>query len=182
MLLMRALTDKCVLLDLKPSSCSHKLKLFYGNLWLLHWWLIGIYPGSMRLPSVVMPILCLGFLIPVSWLVNMFVSCCNPIMDLCTEIFQLSFHGMFLFFLKQCHDGQQLYHSRWYQYSTNLHSDLFNSPFSLKALCGDAWCSFSVWSIPSVSSSFSCPEAHQLVDQIAGASRDHVHAQIMVST
>lgn len=66
MLLMRALTDNCVLLDLKPSSCSHKLKLFYGNLWLLHRWLIGIYPGSMRLASVVMLILCLGFLIPVS--------------------------------------------------------------------------------------------------------------------
>jgi hypothetical protein len=32
--------------------------------------------------------------------VNMFVSCCNPIMDLCTEIFQLSFHGLCLFFLK----------------------------------------------------------------------------------
>ncbi len=31
MLLMRALTDNCVLLDLEPSSCSHKLKLFYGN-------------------------------------------------------------------------------------------------------------------------------------------------------
>lgn len=66
MLLMRALTDNCVLLDLKPSSCSHKLKLFYGNLWLLHRWLIGIYPGSMRLASVVMLILCLGFLILVS--------------------------------------------------------------------------------------------------------------------
>lgn len=66
MLLMRALTDNCVLLDLEPSSCSHKLKLFYGNLWLLHRWLIGIYPGSMRLASVVMLILCLGFLILVS--------------------------------------------------------------------------------------------------------------------
>jgi hypothetical protein len=28
---------------------------------------------------------------------------------------------------KQCHDGQRLYHSRWYQYSTNLHNNLFGS-------------------------------------------------------